>query len=165
MCAIITSWFTGRLEVFCTSLSKELSQWNEILIQGTHAEYSYTLKMFCLPRWRCAWSTSLFGNAMFRFKCNLTEQNDSSPVSGFLSGPVSSSLDSPVRKFLIMMWYGWDKGSLLDSLSWYWDIFIQNYESNKPMLLLTVGRVRYFITTKKCKQIQHFRLGKNISFQ
>lgn len=81
MCAIITSWFTGRLEVFCTSLSKELSQWNEILIQGTHAVYSYTLKMFCLPRWRCAWSTSLFGNAMFRFKCNLTEQNDSSPWS------------------------------------------------------------------------------------
>lgn len=81
MCGIIMSWFTGRLEVFCTSLSEELSQWNEILIQGIHAVYSYTLKMFCLPQWCWPWNTILFASSVFRFKCNLPEQNDASPRS------------------------------------------------------------------------------------
>lgn len=45
-------------------ISKELFQWNEILIQGIHAVYGCTLKMFCLPQRCWAGNTILFENTM-----------------------------------------------------------------------------------------------------
>lgn len=38
-------WFTDLLMLLCTSLSKELSQWNEILIKGICMVYCWTFRI------------------------------------------------------------------------------------------------------------------------
>lgn len=73
--------FTDLLTLLCTSLSKELSQWNEILIKAICMVYCWTFRILSAFPSDAGLNTILFENMMFRYKCNSPEQNNFSPGS------------------------------------------------------------------------------------